>query len=166
MRIRIIRPWRWATTSLAAAPLASRLSNRVRGKEGLSYGVASGFRVDSIDRAGAFIMMAIANPKNMEKADKVIAEELDKFLKDGATTKEVEEARKAYLAFRKNQRSTDAALATLLSGQLKAGRTSAFTAEFEKKLSELTAEQVNDAFRRTVDPVRLVIIEAGDFKKK
>jgi zinc protease len=148
------------------APLASRLSNRVRGKEGLSYGVGSGFRADPLDRAGSFTMMAIANPKNMEKADKAIAEELQKFLKEGATAKEVEEARKAYLAQAKNRRSSDAALAALLMEQLRTGRTSSFLADFEKKVGELTAEQVNDAFRRNVDPKRLVIVEAGDFEKK
>jgi zinc protease len=148
------------------ASLASRLSNRVRGKEGLSYGVMSGFRADPIDQMGGFTVMAIANPRNMEKADQAIAEELAKFLKDGATAQEVEEGRKAYLASAKNRRSSDPALAALLAGQLKAGRTSAYTAEFEKKVAELTAEQVNDAFRRNVDPKRLVIIQAGDFKKK
>src|SRR5205823_1457633 len=103
-------------------------------KEGLSYGVGSGVRVDSLDKAGSFVMMAIANPTNMEKADKAIAEELDKFLKDGATAKEVEEARKAYLAAAKNRRSADGALASLLTGQLKAGRTSAYLADFEKRV--------------------------------
>ncbi len=148
------------------AALASRLSNRVRGKEGLSYGVTSHVQVGSLDRVGNFRMMALANPKNIDKAERAIAEELEKFLKDGATAKEVEEARKAYLASAKNRRASDAALATLLARQLHTGRTSAFLADFEKRVGEVTAEQVNDAFRRHVDPKRLVIIEAGDFTKK
>jgi zinc protease len=147
-------------------PLASRLADRVRKKDGLSYGVGSVLQAGSLDRVGAFIMFAISNPKNTEKVDKAIAEEMEKFLKDGATAKEVEEARKAYLATAKNQRSSDGALAGLLVGQLHAGRTSAYLADFEKKVGELTAEQVNDAFRRHVEPKRLVIVEAGDFNKK
>jgi zinc protease len=147
-------------------PLASRLADRVRRKDGLSYGVGSVLQAAPIDRSGVFLMFAIANPKNIEKVNKAVAEEMERFLKEGATAKEVEEAAKAYLAAAKNQRSSDGALASLLVGQLFAGRTSAHLAEQEKKIGEATAEQVNDAFRRNVDPKRLVIIEAGDFKKK
>jgi len=147
-------------------PLASRLADRVRRKDGLSYGVGSHFQAESLDRVGSFVMFAITNPKNIEKVDKAIAEEMDRFLKDGATAKEVEEGRKAYLAAAKNQRSSDGALASLLTGQLHAGRTSAYLADFEKKVADLTAEPVNDAFRKHVNPKRLVIIEAGDFTKK
>ncbi len=147
-------------------PLASRLADRVRRKDGLSYGVGSVIQAAPIDKSGAFLMFAIANPKNTEKVNKAIAEETERFLKDGATAKEVEEARKAYLAAQKNQRASDQALASMLVGQLYANRTSAFLAEFEKKVGDMTAEQVNDAFRRTIDPKRLVIIEAGDFSKK
>ena len=147
-------------------PLASRLADRVRRKDGLSYGTGSFLRANPIDQSGFFAMIAIANPKNVEKVDAAIAEEMERFVKEGATAKEVEEARKAYLAAAKNQRSSDGALATLLVGQLYAGRTSAHLAELEKKISEATAEQVNDAFRRHVEPKRLVIVEAGDFNKK
>jgi zinc protease len=147
-------------------PLTSHLADRVRRKDGLSYGVGSFFQANAIDSTGAFVMFAIANPKNMEKVDKAIAEEMERFIKEGATAKEVEEARKAYLAAAKNNRSSEAALAGLLSGQLYAGRTSTYLAEFEKKVSEVTPEQVNEAFRRNVDPKRLVIIQAGDFTKK
>jgi zinc protease len=147
-------------------PLASRLADRVRRKDGLSYGVGSVLQAPPMDKAGAFIMFAITNPKNMEKVEKAIAEEMEKFLKEGATAKEIEEAREAYLKAEKNNRSTDGALAGLLVGQLYAGRTSAYLADFEKKVGAVTAEQANEAFRRKVDPKRLVIIEAGDFMKK
>jgi zinc protease len=147
-------------------PLASRLADRVRRTEGLSYHVGSHFLADSLDRSGSFVLMADTNPENIEKVDRAIAEELDRFLKGGTTTKEVEEGRKAYLAAARNQRSSDAALASLLTGQLKAGRTSAYLAEFEKKVAEMTAASVNEAFRKHIEPKRLVIIKAGDFPKK
>jgi zinc protease len=145
---------------------SSRLFNRVRGKDGLSYGVASGYAAGTLDRAAQFIMEAIANPTNMPRAEDAIADELAKFLKDGASDKEVEEAKKAFLAMLKNDLASDVTLAAVLLGQLEASRTSAFLADFEKKVSALTAEQVNEAFRKHVDPKRLVIVTAGDFKKK
>jgi zinc protease len=39
-------------------------------------------------------------------------------------------------------------------------------ADLEKAILALTPSQVADAFRKHVDPERLVIIRAGDFQKK
>src|SRR5262249_5925811 len=99
---------------LGGGTLSSRLGNRVRQKEGLSYGVGSMFSADSKDKSARFLMFAITNPVNIDKVDKAIAEELDKFIKNGVTAEELTEAKKAYLERRKVQRSQDAALASVL----------------------------------------------------
>ena len=49
---------------------------------------------------------------------------------------------------------------------LNAGRTFAFIAGQEKEILALTPGKVADAFRKHIDPQRLVIIRAGDFQKK
>ncbi len=151
---------------LGAAPLSSRLSNRVRGKEGLSYGVGSQVSASARDRYGVFLMFAICNPENIEKVDKAIDEELVKALKEGVTEKEVSEAKKAYLQRLKVGRGTDSALASQLATNLNAGRTFAYQAAQEKAITELTTEAVNAALRKHLEPKRLVLIRAGDFKKK
>jgi zinc protease len=148
------------------APLAARLSVRVRGKEGLSYGVGSQLNAQSLDPLGVFLMFAICNPANMEKVDKTIAEELEKILKEGVTEKEVEEGRKALLETLKVRRGSDAALASMLGDKLHVGRTFAYDADLEKKIGTLTADQVSAAFRKHVDPKKLGIVHAGDFEKK
>src|SRR5262249_49013283 len=148
------------------APLASRLSNRVRGKEGLSYGVASQYAADSQDKSARFIMFAICNPGNMEKVDAAISDELNKLLKGGVEKQDLDEAKKAYLEALKQRRSSDAQLTSLLQDGLHVGRTFAYYAEQEKKIEALTAEQVAEAFRKHIDPKKLVIVQAGDFKGK
>ena len=151
---------------LGEAPLASRLSNRVRGKEGLSYGVGSQLNAGSLDPVGMFLIFAIYNPTNAAKVDKAINEVLDKFFKEGVTAKELEEGIKAYLKARKNSRSSDSGLASQLATMLRVGRTFAYEAAFEKKLEAVTPPQVQAAFRKHVELKRLVLIQAGDFKKK
>jgi zinc protease len=146
--------------------LSSRLGNRVRQKDGLSYGVASRFTADALDRNGRFMMFAICNPANVEKVDKAIAEELDKMLKEGAGDKEVEEAKKAYLAEQKVGRSKDSELASELLDDLFAGRTFAYQGELEKRIASLSTSEVNDAFRKYIAAKKLVIVHAGDFKPK
>ena len=48
--------------------LSSRLGDRVRQKEGLSYGVGSLFSADSIDRRASLTMYAIYNPHERAEA--------------------------------------------------------------------------------------------------
>jgi zinc protease len=147
-------------------PLSSRLANRVRQEKGLSYGVASHYAADAQDSSAMFLMMAGCNPTNIDKLDKTMLEELDKMRKDGITRSELDEAKKAYLAALKQHRSDDSALAGTLLTQLHAGRSIAYYGELEKKIAALTVEEVNSAFRNHIDPKKLVIIRAGDFKKK
>ena len=45
------------------------------------------------------------------------------------------------------------------------GRTFAFAANLENKVRELTPDQVNAAMRAVIDPDRISIVKAGDFKK-
>jgi zinc protease len=40
-----------------------------------------------------------------------------------------------------------------------------FTAEFEKRLTDLTVDDVNAALRKHIQPDRLYIVMAGDFEK-
>lgn len=146
--------------------LSSRLGNRVRQKEGLSYGVGSGFNADSKDPSARFLIFAICNPENVDKVDKAIAEELEKLLKDGVTLEEVTDAQKAWLQQRKVQRSTDSGLAGLLSDGLYDDRTLDFHAGLEKNVGALKPEVIHAAIQKHLQPKKLVIIRAGDFKKK
>jgi predicted Zn-dependent peptidase len=46
------------------------------------------------------------------------------------------------------------------------GRTLEFQAKFEKKIGELTREQVLEAAKKVLLTKRLVVVTAGDFAKK
>jgi zinc protease len=151
---------------LGEAPLASRLSNRVRGTEGLSYGIGSRYVANPIDKSAAFQLFAITNPMNIGKLDTIIAEEVTKFLKDGVSLEELDGSKKAYLDARKVERSEDGALAAELAKGLFIGRTFQFVADQEKKLETVTPADVSKAFAKVLDPKKLVIVEAGDFAKK
>ncbi len=145
--------------------LSSRLGVRVRQKEGLSYGVSSGFSAESLDQSARLQIFAICNPRNIDKVDAAVLDETDKMLKNGVSATEVREAVSAYLASRKVGRASDGAIAGQLGGLLSVGRTFAYEVDLEKKLSALTPDQVSAAFKQFVNPAKMVIVEAGDFKK-
>jgi zinc protease len=155
-----------ASFLLGGGSLSSRLGDRVRQKEGLSYGIGSQFSADSLDPSARFFIFAICNPKNIGKVDTVVLDELEKMRKAGVADRELEEGRKAFLAMLRQERSGDREIAALLAEELHAGRSAlTYQVELEKKIATLSVAEVNEAFRKHIDPRKLVIIHAGDFRK-
>jgi zinc protease len=151
---------------LGGGTLSSRLGNRIRQQDGLSYGVSSSLTASAQDRRGSLGITAICNPANMAHLSKDVQEELDRLLREGVTTDEVEKAKQGFLQAQKVGRSSDAALAAILTNLRHLNRTMAFEADFDKKIAELTAEQVSAVMKKFVDPKKLVIVQAGDFETK
>jgi zinc protease len=149
-----------------AGALSSRLGDRIRQKEGLSYGVSSGLNVSSQDKRAGLTISAICNPQNVGRVEKAAREELERLLREGVSKEELENAKQGYLQAQKVGRANDSALAGMLSNLRHLGRTMAFEADVEKKISGLTPEQVNAALRKHIDPAKLVIVTAGDFETK
>jgi zinc protease len=145
--------------------LASRLGDRIRQKDGLSYGATSAFTASSHDPVATLTVTVSTNPANMGKVTVAVMEELQRFLKDGPTDKELADAKQAFVESQKVGRTGDAAIAGQIVSNLNIGRAFAHTAELEKSILALTPAQVADAFREHVDPKKLVVIRAGDFKK-
>ncbi|QDU93319.1 M16 family metallopeptidase [Lignipirellula cremea] len=146
--------------------LASRLGDRVRQQEGLSYGVSSHLISDAIDPATQWMIAAICNPVNADKLEVAISTELERLLKDGVTEEELKGAIRGYLQQRQVARTDDNTLVARLRTTLRADRTMAFYAEYEKHISELTTEQVLAALRKHFQQKHLITVIAGDLNKK
>jgi zinc protease len=143
--------------------LSSRLGDRIRQKEGLSYSVASSLTVSSLDKRATLAIMAICNPGNIGRVKTAATEELDRLLRDGVTQEELDKARQGFLAAQKVARSSDTALTSVLCTLRYIGRTMAFEAEVEKQIEGLTTDRVLAALRAHIDPKKLVVVTAGDF---
>lgn len=150
---------------LGGGSLSSRLADRVRQKEGLSYGVGSSINSHPIDTRTSFSLFAITNPSKRDRVVSVIAEELNKLAGMGVTQVELDSAKEGYLQNEQLMRTEDRSLAALLSGAAFANRTLAYDAQFEKRVRGLTVQEVNQAFAKHVDLKRLVIVTAGDFNR-
>ncbi len=149
---------------LGSGGLNSRLGDRVRQKDGLSYTIQSGLQPSAVDERTAFFIFAISNPENADKVNKAIQEELQRLLVDGITGEELEAAKTGYLQEQQVSRSNDAALAPMLEAYAFIGRDMKHVAQFEEQIRVLTVDQVNEALRRHLKPERLFVIMAGDFK--
>ncbi len=148
---------------LGGGGLSSRLADRVRQQEGLSYAIQSALQPSAVDRRSVFYIFAISNPGNAAKLHTVIHEELAKLLKDGVTEQELDDAKNGYLKEQQIRRSNDRGLTGLLEAYAFVGRDMNYLAEFEQKVQALTVDDVNEALRKHINPSRLFIVSAGDF---
>ncbi len=146
--------------------LNSRLATRIRQRDGLSYGVGSGISAQQLDSVGTFTESAIYNPENVVRLEAAFQEELEKVLKDGFTADEVEKAKQGYLQQMLQNRAQDSFLVGLFSSQALTGRTMRYDTQFETWMAALTPAEVNAAIKKHIDPKKLSVVMAGDFKNK
>ena len=150
---------------LGGGALHSRLADRIRVRDGLSYGVGSQLTVKAIEQDGQMLVYAIAAPQNIARVEAAFKEEVAKALKDGFTDKELEEARTGWLQTRQVQRAEDASLVGLLAARDHDGRTLAFDESMDNKVKAVRLTDITAALRRYVDAAQFSIIKAGDFQK-
>ena len=145
--------------------ITSRMEDRIRNREGLSYGAQTGFSANSEGNLARFQARATANPANMPKLEAIFKEELAKAIAEGFTDQEVAEAKKSFHDQRVVGRSQDAQLVSLIATREDFGRTLDWDTQMDAKVEALTTAQINATFRKRVDPVGITIIKSGDFKK-
>ena len=150
---------------MGGGPLSSRIADRVRKQDGLSYTAATQFRGDLQDPRGQYMMFCISNPKNTEKVVTTVREEVDRMLSSGVTGEELNKAKESFLTNRQGGRSRDGRLAGELLQNLRTGRTMDFQKASDEKISSLSKEQVDAVLKKVIDPERLLIVTAGDFSK-
>jgi len=156
---------RIANYILGGSP-SSRLWERIRQHEGLSYGVYSSLEPNSFEPNSPLTVEAIFAPENLPRLKTALTEELTRAVKDGFTAQEVADAKKALLQERTLARAQDSGLARELARQAYLGRSFAHDASVDAKISAATADQVNAALRKYVRPDAFVEVYAGDFAKK
>ncbi|MBA62763.1 MAG: pseudouridine synthase [Planctomycetaceae bacterium] len=149
---------------LGGGSLSSRLADRVRQQEGLSYTVGSMYRTYAKEGHGRVMIYAISNPDNSDKVVSVINEEINKLIKDGVTEQEVSKAVESNLQSSAVSRSTDGGIAGMLGSLLAQDRDVQSTKDLEDQMMKLTPDQVNAAIRKYLKPEKLIIVTAGDFK--
>ena len=144
----------------------SRLWERIRQRDGLSYEVYSSLETSSFEPNTSLTLGAIFAPENLARFKTSLGEELERAVADGFTDREVADAKKALLQERALARAQDGRLAAELTKQAHLGRTFAFSASVDAAIAALSTEAVNAALRKYVKPDAFVDVFAGDFSKQ
>jgi zinc protease len=143
--------------------ITSRISDRIRNREGLSYGANARLTVPAEGEAAMLSGTVSLNPAVGPKVESSFMDELKKVYDAGFTAAEVDAAKKAYLESRMVGRSTDGALLALMVSHEQLGRPFTWDSDLEARIQSLTVEQINAAFRKHIDPNSVSIVKAGDF---
>ena len=143
----------------------SRLSERLRQQDGISYGAGSSLSVGSFEPVALWRLYALYAPDKLPVLRRGVEEELVRLLTQGITADELADAKKSLLEQRKLSRAQDGALASALLGQIATGRTMAFSAALDTAIEAVSLDTVNAALRRHLRPDRLLQVYAGDFAK-
>ncbi len=142
---------------------SGRLWDRVREKDGLSYGVGATLGGGQFDANAEWQVSAITAPQNVDRVKAAFAEETARARRDGFTADELKKAKEAIVSYSRLGRAQDASLARTLESFVERDKTPKYFAELDALRAEITLDEVNAAFRKYVVPERMVFGVAGDF---
>ena len=143
---------------------SSRLFERLRQKDGVSYGAGSFLRSDSFDKNSMFLAFAICAPQNALKAMAAMSEELHGLIAKGVDAVELKEAKQAYKAQWETTLASDDAVASILEESLDVGRKLDYYDKLMAAVQGLTPTQVGATMAKYLKPDALVKVKAGDIK--
>jgi zinc protease len=155
-----------ANELLGGGFLSSRLPQRLRETEGLSYGAGSFVSGNGIDKTGDWGVYAFFNPSFKDKLENALKEEIQKASDKGFTKEEFDAAVKSWLQQRQATLGTDEFLARQLREYLDQNKTFKEYSEYEAKVKALDVAKVNAAMKKYFDMKKFILIYAGDFTKK
>jgi len=150
---------------LGGGALKSRLADRIRQQDGLSYGVGSFFNAEDQDESAMLGGYAFFAPENVAAVEKAFFEEIAKVLADGFTDEELVAAKSGWSQSQGVARAQDRSLAGQLNTNLYLDRDMSWNKDMEARVMALTVKEVNAAMKKYLDPNKMVVIKAGDFAK-
>lgn len=142
----------------------SRLWDRVREKEGLSYSISSNLGVSSFEPSANLGIYAIYAPQNRARLEKAISEEMSRAVTKGFDANEIRDGSVSLLNYRSLARAQDDVLASTWVDYMQRGRTFAWSADMDAKIAALTPDTVNAALRKYLQPAQFSSAAAGDFR--
>ncbi len=154
---------RVASQVLGESGIGSRLSDRLRQKDGLSYGAGGYLNASSFVANGGITFYAIFAPQNRAKVEQGFAEEIARFARDGITAGELAQAKKGLLLDLATTRADDSRTALRWTGRLDRDRTWQWDADQDARIAAVTLDQVNAAIRKWIVPSRVDWALSGEF---
>lgn len=152
-----------ANAALGQNAMTSRIGQRVRDREGLSYSLASQWAfTDALD--GLWYVNVNVAPQNLAKALASTRDEIEKFAREGITDEELDIQKNFFAGNFQVGMATNTGIAAALVTAEKFGYGPRYLDEYPSRIRAVTKEQANAAFKKHFAPERLNVIVAGDLE--
>ncbi len=143
----------------------SRLMNRIREREGISYGAGSWLEVGRHEEIASLNIYAMAAPQSISRAKNAVKEEWEKFLSEGVTETELRNAQESMWLSFENNLANDGYLVNALTNDLDIGRTFLWREQFFNRIKQITPEEITAALSNWWSTAKFSIVVAGDEQK-
>jgi zinc protease len=144
---------------LGGGSFSARLMDEVRDKRGLTYGIYT--QVNDFRSASITVGQVQSEKTKIQTAIDVTKAEMAKFAKDGATAKELAEAKTFLTGSFPLALDSDAKIARALNGYQRSGLGADYVVKRNGLINAVTLAQVNAAAKKFFDPANLVVVIAG-----
>ena len=144
---------------LGGGALVSTLGEEVRNKRGLSYSVYSYFSPMQVD--GPFLMVAQTKNERADEALKVMRETLARFVENGPSEQELEEAKQNLIGGFPLRIASNAKIVEYLAMMGFYDYPLDYLDTVTDKLAAVNVEQVRDAFSRRIDALAGIAVIVG-----
>lgn len=145
--------------------ISSRIPQRLRENEGMSYGAGSYMNVEYKYNTGTWGVYAYFNPVYKNRLDSALKDEVDKALKKGFTADELSKSIVSWQEQTRTSLGQNNTLANILRSYMINNRDLQEYTDFENKIKSLKLDAVNSALRKYFDTSKLVMVYGGDFDK-
>ena len=145
---------------LGQSTLSSRLGLRLRDREGLTYGVTSGF-LGSTLVAGPWRAAIGVNPANVERAIDSIRAVLAEYVRDGPTARELVQQRNSFVGTQRVALATAAGISEQLERIERYDLGDAHVDTYRERVESASTEDVRAAIARYLSPTELIVVTAG-----
>jgi zinc protease len=150
-----------ANSALGQSSLTSRLGVRVRDVLGLTYGIHSSFTAGRVP--GPYTVTLTVKPESRDAAVAATLDEIGRFLKQGLTPKELAHEKSSRIGKFQVDLASNAGIADAVDAALYYGFGVGYLDEYPARVSAVTREEANAAFRKRVNPSRFTVVSAGTF---
>ena len=145
---------------LGGSGLVSRMSEEVREKRGLSYSVYSYF--SPMRRQGPFLMSVQTKNVQADEATSVMMDTLLEFIHKGPTEQELKEAKQNITGGYPIRIAGNKNIVEYLGMIGFYNLPLTYLDDFVGKINGVTLEAINDAFKRRLDPEKMIWVTVGD----
>jgi zinc protease len=143
----------------------SRLMNRIREKEGISYGAGSWLEIGRHDEVGSLNLYAMAAPASVSRAKRAVDEEWQRFIADGVDENELKNAQESIWLSFENNLANDGYLVNTLAADLDIGRTFLWREELFTRMKQMTPKDIKRVAQKWWSKAEFSIVTAGDEAK-